>query len=194
MNWPLCDEVLDGDTPALKASVLTAGSAFLKQNLKATFTLPKCRCCSISLPLNGPSNISTSLTVPDSYMKVCNRKPAPARIAWSLVGLVSHNLATSWQCSSGKEVKGYFTWTSTAQTWTLYVVGPGSGQIEDTVMESCESFVPKVVVPVAIVPAAVGNATKGVLGSGSNGTNSTNGTIVIVPGTLIRRRQTYLVP
>jgi hypothetical protein len=199
MNWPICDEVLDGDTPALKSTILTAGSSFLKQSLKSTFNLPKCRCCSISLPSHNLSNSSLSLpttfpsndhspgaTLPksDSYMKICNRKPNTAHIAWSLVGLVSRNLANSWQCASPQEVKGYFTWTSTAQTWTLYVVGPGSAQIEDTIMESCESLVPKVVV----VPAAVvGNETKQ-LGNG------TNGTVIMSPGALKRRLKTYVLP
>jgi hypothetical protein len=205
MNWPICDESLDGDTPAPRHTVLAAGVLLIRKNINLTFNLPQCGCCSISLPsTNLPSAIDT-LTSPfnssdlastaapqsntdvDSYFKVCNRKRELAVIPWGMAGLVSRNLVLGRRCASATEVKGYYTYTSATQTWSLYIVGRGSAQIDDTTLDSCTSLIPLSVAkspPAAPSSASIpGNtATKGpgngaiLPGPGSNATKGINST------------------
>jgi hypothetical protein len=95
---------------------------------------------------------------------------------------VSRDLVLGRRCASATEVKGYYTYTSAEQTWTLYIVGEGSAQIDDTIMDSCTNLASPSVSNAA-PPATSGIATAKSPGNvpvlpsaGSNSTKGTNGT------------------
>src|ERR1700761_4867310 len=59
------------------------------------------------------------------------QKTASTRISWPLLGMVGRTIAKEDRCTSSNLVKGSLTWTSTFQTWTLFVVGAGSALLKD---------------------------------------------------------------